>query len=334
MATRSRRSSPADHGAAWPHEQAGPDTSGVKSRGRSPLVAAVNREVRERHYASSSEAAHRSELSQLPPPIVKRALVHATSVLTTRDQERVLSVDMRPLVIHLLAALEQAGIERAVVTLGHNATQVAECVTEYGFTRLQIDFVYLTLGSAVGAVWCSLANSVIAARALFTGKEPLLIVRADNLYDCRLLRKIADAPFGKERRYQAYALVDDTPTAVGWATSVRNNWARVALATHDRQCAVRCSPRLGAFDAVVAGEVYATTPQACSSCAHGMHALPTCTTCTYTYAYTYHTHMHMHIHIHITYADTYSIARCATAGRSDPQIQDAATSSSTGIRPA
>ena len=257
MATRSRRTSPND-----PVPDRSEDTS--KVRGRSPLagpIAAVNREVRERHYVSSSEAANRSQLSQLPPPTVKRALVHATSVLTTREGERVLSVDMRPLVIHLLAALEQAGIERAVVTLGHNATQVAECVTEYGFTRLQIDFVYLTLGSAVGAVWCSLANSVIAARALFTGKEPLLIVRADNLYDCRLLRKIADAPFGKNRRLQAYALVDDTPTAVGWATSVRNNWARVALATHDRQCAVRCSPRLGSFDAVVAGEVYATTPQ-------------------------------------------------------------------------
>ena len=213
MATRSRRGSP-----SIPDRSE--DTS--KARVRSPLVAAVNREVRERDYVSPSEAAQRRQLSQLPPPTVKRALVHATSVLTTRDQERVLSVDMRPLVIHLLAALEQAGIERAVVTLGHNATQVAECVTEYGFTRLHIDFVYLTLGSAVGAVWCSLANSVIAARALFTGKEPLIIVRADNLYDCRLLRKIADAPFGKNRRLQAYALVDDTPTAVGWATSVRN----------------------------------------------------------------------------------------------------------------
>ena len=78
-------------------------------------MAAVNREVRERQYVSSSEMANRSQLSQLPPPTVKRALVHATSVLTTRDQERVLSVDMRPLVIHLLAALEQAGIERAVI---------------------------------------------------------------------------------------------------------------------------------------------------------------------------------------------------------------------------
>ena len=98
MATRSRRGSP-----SIPDRSE--DTS--KTRVRSPLVAAVNREVRERDYVSPSEAAKRRQLSQLPPPTVKRALVHATSVLTTRDQERVLSVDMRPLVIHLLAALEQ-----------------------------------------------------------------------------------------------------------------------------------------------------------------------------------------------------------------------------------
>ncbi len=222
--------------------------------------AAVNREVRERHYVSPSELMRRREMAELPAPQVKRALVHATSVLTTRDHERVLSVDMRPLVIHLLAGLEQAGIERAVVTLGEKATQIAECVTEYGFTRIQIDFVYLTIGSAVGAAWPSLANSVIAARALFTGTAPLLIVRADNLYDSRLLRRIAEAPFGQDRRFKAYALVDATPATVRWATTVRNSWARVALATHDPRCAVRCSPRLGAFDAVVAGEVYATTP--------------------------------------------------------------------------
>ena len=206
--------------------------------------------------------------SQQPPPTVRRALVHATSVLTTRDEERVLSVDMRPLVIHLLAGLEQAGIERAVVTLGHDAAKVAECVTAYGFTHMQIDFVYLTLGSAVGALWRNLANSVIAARAAFTGTEPLLIVRADNLYDGRLLRKIAEAPFGRvggfggKRRFEAYALADTTPAVLTWARGPAGpaNWARIALAEHDRSRAIRCGPQLGSFDALVAGEVYACTP--------------------------------------------------------------------------
>eukprot|EP00966_Prymnesium_polylepis_P254634 5883723-Prymnesium_polylepis.1 len=211
-------------------------------------------------YVSLSEAARREELSALEPPTVRRALVHATSVLTTRDQERVLTVDMRPLVIHLLAGLEQAGIERAVVTLGHGAAQVAECVTAYGFT-MQIDFVYLTLGSAMGAVWSNLANSVIAARAAFPGDAPLLIVRADNLYDGRLLRRIMTVPF--ERRVEAYALVDATPAIVEWAQQARGpaGWARVALAQHDRRHAIRCGPRLGAFDAVIAGEAFATTPK-------------------------------------------------------------------------
>ena len=80
-------------------------------------------------YVSPSEAERRASMAHMPPVTVKRALVHATSVLTTRNQERVLSVDMRPLVIHLLAGLERAGIERAVVTLGQEAAQVAECVT-------------------------------------------------------------------------------------------------------------------------------------------------------------------------------------------------------------
>jgi hypothetical protein len=51
-----------------------------------------------------------------------------------------------------------------------------------GFT-LKVDFVWLTLGSA-GAAWHNLANSIIAARTAFRDEtEPLLIVRADQLYD-------------------------------------------------------------------------------------------------------------------------------------------------------
>lgn len=168
---------------------------------------------------------------------------------------------MRPLIIHLLAGLELAGITRAVVTLGHDAAQVAECVTAYGFTKLKIDFVYLTIGSAVGAVWRNLASSVIAARAAFSGDAPLLIVRADNLYDARLLRRIAEAPFGKGDRFEAYALVDATAATIKWASTSTNNWARVVLAETDRRRAIRCGVKLGAFDAIVAGEVYATSPQ-------------------------------------------------------------------------
>jgi len=201
-------------------------------------------------------------MAALGPPVVTQALVHAASVLTLRDQasERVLSVDMRPLVIHLLAGLEQAGIKRAVVTLGERATEVAACVTDYRFTRLRIDFVYLTLGQALGHVG-SIANSVIATRSAFTGGAPLLIVRADNLYDPRLLRKIADAPFGAQQRpFEAFALVDATPATLNWAAAARNNWTKV-VRDKSHTVVVRLGSRLGSFDAVVAGEVYAVSPK-------------------------------------------------------------------------
>ena len=52
--------------------------------------------------------------------------------------------------IHLLAGLGRRGL-RAVVTLGHDAQNVAECVQAYGFTHLKIDFVYMT--SAAPRMW-------------------------------------------------------------------------------------------------------------------------------------------------------------------------------------
>ena len=120
--------------------------------------------------------------ASLGPPVVKQALVHAASYITTESAGRVLKVDMRPLLIHLLAGLESAGLQRAVVTLGAHAAELAECVSAYGF-RMHVDFVWLTLGTA-GAAWHNLANSILAARTAFRDtRKPLLIVRADQLYD-------------------------------------------------------------------------------------------------------------------------------------------------------
>ena len=224
-------------------------------------------------YVAPSEAARRQVGGNLGPPVVKQALVHASSDLTTRNQaKQVLRVDMRPLVIHLLAGLEQAGLERAVVVLGHQAAEIAACVQGYGFKYLQVDFVYLTIGSANGTYWRNLANSILAARAAFpSSTDPLLIVRADQLYDWRILRRIADAPFASDSRFDAYALIDVSPPILGWAdgqfcsaTCQRGQChalAKVALDVHDRRRAVRCGHRLGSYDAVVAGEVYATRPR-------------------------------------------------------------------------
>ena len=222
---------------------------------------------------SSTDIERRKMISSLGPPRVTRALVHATCALTSRDSECVLRVDMRPLMLHLLAGLEMAGVVRVVVTLGHDAAQVAECVTAYGFARLAIDFVYLTLGSSAGSQWRNTANSVLAARALFAGEEPLLILRADHLYDARLLRKIADAPLvppsherasktrASSRRCQAYALIDSSPALTSWAGSLKaTSMSRVCLSTQDRELAIRCGSHLGSFDAVIAGEAFAAFP--------------------------------------------------------------------------
>ena len=207
---------------------------------------------------SQSEETRRQTKSA-QPPVVKQALVHASSVLTTRDRakQEVLSIDMRPLVIHLLVGLEQAGIERVVCTLGHSAAEVAACVLEYGF-RLKVDFVWLTLGTA-GSTWRNLANSILASRAAFPGNEPLLIVRADQLYDWRLLSKIARQPFADG--IEAYALVDVSPATLGWADGQFcqrgcsrgqcHALAKVLRGPNGR--VVRCGHQLGSYDAVIAG---------------------------------------------------------------------------------
>ena len=84
---------------------------------------------------------------------VKQALVHAASVLSTRDRFSVHSVDMRPLVLHLLDGLQRAGIQRVVVALGENAKQIEQAVRSAGLL-LMINYVYVP-----PQLWRNLANS-------------------------------------------------------------------------------------------------------------------------------------------------------------------------------
>lgn len=205
--------------------------------------------------------------ARMPAPRVTQALVHAASALTTRGQDanQVLMIDMRPLVIHLLSGLEQAGLNRVVITLGHNASQVADCVQAYGFRTLKIDFIYMTIGKVKGT-WSNLASSIIAARAAFRGDEPLLIVRGDQLYDSRLLRKLADAPLAKD--LHAFALIDVSPATLRWVDGqfcekngkAEQNQALAKVLRSPNGRAVRCGHRLGSYDAVVAGELFVTKP--------------------------------------------------------------------------
>ena len=200
-------------------------------------------------------------------PEVRQALVHAASVLSTRDRERgsLLTVDMRPLVIHLLDGLQRCGIQRAVVTLGERAAQIEEAVRAQGLT-MAVEFVHTAT-----TLWPNLAQSIVAARAAFRTPDPLLIVRADQLYDWRLLSKVVHSPFDskKKGRIEAYALVDTMPQTLEWAAgahcsaSCRKNGRCQALAKVLRGedgHAVRIGHRLHSYDAVIAGDVYATLP--------------------------------------------------------------------------
>eukprot|EP00962_Isochrysis_galbana_P039166 scaffold14015_cov112-Isochrysis_galbana.AAC.12 len=83
----------------------------------------------------------------------------------------------------------------------------------------------------------------------------------------RLLRKIADAPFS--HGLDAFALVDTSPPTLRWADGqfCSRNCRRGAchalakVARGEDGNAIRCGHRLGAYDAVVAGDVSGGAPE-------------------------------------------------------------------------
>ena len=121
-----------------------------------------------------------------------------------------ITVDQRPLVLHLLIGLCRAGLERAVVAVGDGAELIESAVRE---AELPIQVSYVTVPPSL---WRNLANSILMCKAAFKTDEPLLIVRADQLYDWRVLRKIACAPFVPG--IDAFALVDPAPETLEWAS--------------------------------------------------------------------------------------------------------------------
>ena len=121
-----------------------------------------------------------------------------------------ITVDQRPLVLHLLIGLCRAGLERAVVAVGDGAELIEAAVRE---AELPIQVSYVTVPPSL---WRNLANSILMCKAAFKTDEPLLIVRADQLYDWRVLRKIACAPFVPG--IDAFALVDPAPETLEWAS--------------------------------------------------------------------------------------------------------------------
>ncbi|KAL1503233.1 hypothetical protein AB1Y20_011289 [Prymnesium parvum] len=195
---------------------------------------------------------------------VTQALVHASSVLCTRDRRdrptEVLRVDMRPLVVLLLRGLHRAGVERVVLALGEHAEQITEAVLHAGLP-LMINFVYVPPSR-----WRTLANSILAARHAFPSDDGFLVVRADQLYDWRLLHKVASVELPADA--DACALIDTARGTLLWASGAhcaatcKNGrcHALVKVCRRAEQRIARCGHRLAEYDAVVAGDVYIARP--------------------------------------------------------------------------
>ena len=119
-----------------------------------------------------------------------------------------------------------------------------------------------------------LREAEYAAYLAEPGGARLLFVD-DGSHDgtARILRRIADAPFSgggsAAGGLDAFALVDTTPQTLEWASGVYCSdscrggrcQALCKVLRDPNGRAVRCSHQLRHYDAVVAGECYATTPR-------------------------------------------------------------------------
>lgn len=113
-----------------------------------------------------------------PEAVVRQAVVPASLFTSLLGEHNFISVDTRPLVIHVLRGLEWAGIRRAVVVLGKGAEELETAVRLEAFEHLRLELIW---GDDFN--WgTSLANSIMAARSAFAERgEPLLIVRAVDM---------------------------------------------------------------------------------------------------------------------------------------------------------
>jgi len=193
-----------------------------------------------------------------PSPRVRQALVTAAARLSHPDDfanpKQLLRIDGLPVITHLLKGLSSAGIERVVITLGHAATSLAEAVRREDLGDMRIDFVWCEDSWKRGH-----ATNIMATRSMFRADEPLLVVMSDQLYDWRLLSKMACTTMLDDS--DAIALVDDRPDMVEWATKDHckafcknghcNSLVKV-LRGRGGQVA-QIGKKLGEFDALEAG---------------------------------------------------------------------------------
>ena len=215
---------------------------------------------------------------------VRRALVHASSVLSTRDRRydprEVHSIDMRPLVLHLLEGLQLAGFKTVVVTLGENRRAIVDAIQSANLSML-VTYVHVPPN-----VWRTLANSIIHARAAFPSEEPFMIVRADQCYNWRLLKKVAQAM--PSPGIEAIALIDTDPSTLDWAAGAhctaacrangRCNALVKVLRDRSTQRIMRMSHTLVEYDAVNAGDVYIARPSVFAVLMSLVRESPNCAT--------------------------------------------------------
>ena len=196
----------------------------------------------------------------LPTTRIRQALVPASQLTSVLDGS-LLGVDVRPLLLHVLHGLQDAGIDRVIVVLGVGVEKLVELVQAESFPRMIVKFIW-----GVEFNWGSTyANNVMTARSAFEGDEPLLIVRADYLFDWRLLHKMARCAFTST--VDAFALIDSAPETLEWVTGAHckayckgghcNALVKVQRGIGD--CIERIGHRLDAYDALQVG-IYVCRP--------------------------------------------------------------------------
>ena len=203
-------------------------------------------------------------VKSFPPPRIRQALVPAASRLASPDDfanpKQLLRIDGTPVITHLLNSLCAIGIERVVITLGHAAASVADAVRAEDYGAMRIDFVWCENSWKRGH-----ASNIMAARSMFPGGEPLLLVMSDNLFCPSLLSQIACSDLS---HCDAVVAIDNAAETVRWATHDHckafcqnghcNSLTKVKLGAKGQVNQIG-TKILGSFDALEIG-AYASTP--------------------------------------------------------------------------
>lgn len=179
------------------------------------------------------------------------------------DPKELLMFGGWPLLVHSLKALEEAGVEVAVVLVGYKGGDIVECVQETRFRSLRVDFIDLSEGWAG-----SHAQSILQARDVVDAhcrvrQCPCLLVTSDHLFDPRLLRRVLTAG---DPTSSALVVEERSPQDVGLLHStsvrVRTRWddpseadPSLARGSGDasRRWCLRLGRRLEIYDSIDAG---------------------------------------------------------------------------------